>query len=276
MALKLVRRSSFGWGGSAAGYAACRNGLVVHYDGSNQGLAKKAHSACVTYWKNTRRFHMGSSRGWADIGYSYGVCPHGYAFEGRGWQKQQAAQPGGNSTWTSVTFMSGESEAPTSAQLQAFRDLRAYLRGKGLSSGIKGHRNFISTSCPGGKLYALVTNKSSGLYTGGVSASKPAKPNYWKVTVKTPTTLTVPWATPYLRRGSKGTRVGWLQKCLNALGAKLKVDEDFGPATDSALKSFQRKYKDERGKALDVDGVYGHHTARALAMALGVKKEDVT
>lgn len=276
MALKLVRRSSFGWGASAAGYGACRNGLVVHYDGNNQGLASKPHSACVKYWKGTRVFHMGPSRKWADIGYSFGVCPHGYAFEGRGWQKQQAAQPGGNSTWTSVTFMSGDAEAPTAAQLQAFRDLRAYLRGKGLGSKIKGHCNFISTSCPGGKLYGMVTNTKSALYTGAASASKPAKPNYWKVTVKTPKTITIPWATPYLRRGSKGKRVGWLQECLVALGAKIKVDEDFGPATESALKSFQGKHKDERGKALDKDGIYGHHSARALAMALGIKKEDVT
>src|SRR5690606_18264451 len=68
--VKLEKRAAFGWPASAAGYAPCRNGLVVHYDGSDQGLAGKSHSACRTYWRNTRKFHM-NSRGWADIGYAF-------------------------------------------------------------------------------------------------------------------------------------------------------------------------------------------------------------
>lgn len=155
--MKLEKRSVFGWGPTPAPYAPCTNGLVVHYDGSNQGLAGKSHSACRTYWKNTRAFHV-NTRGWLDIGYSFGVCPHGYVLEGRGWQRQQAAQPGGNSTWTSCTFMSGDAEKPTSAQITAFRELRAWLRGKGLGAAVRGHRDFVSTSCPGSILYGMVKN----------------------------------------------------------------------------------------------------------------------
>jgi len=99
--MKLERRAAFGWPATAAGYAPCDQGLVVHYDGTDQGLAGKSHQACREYWKNTRKFHV-NSRGWADIAYSFAVCPHGIVMEGRGWQRQQAAQPGGNSTWTSV------------------------------------------------------------------------------------------------------------------------------------------------------------------------------
>lgn len=273
--MKLVKRSSFGWPSRpSVGTAPCRNGLVAHYDGSKQNLAGKSHSACVTYWKNTRKFHMGPSRGWSDIGYSYGVCPHGYVFEGRGFGYQQAAQPGGNSTWTSCTFMTGDGEKPTSLQLQAWRELRAYLRGRGLAAAIKGHQNFISTSCPGSVVQALVKNSKSALYTGSTTTA-PAKPTYWKLTVKGKP-VTVPWATPFLRKGSNGKRVGWLQTSLNAAGAspKLRVDDDFGSATEKALKSFQRRSKDENGKALQDDGVYGHHTARGLYIALGGKKED--
>lgn len=275
MAMKLVKRSSFGWPSTPkVGKAACRNGLVVHYDGSVQNLDDKSHSSCVAYWKGTRKFHMGSSRGWSDIGYSFGVCPHGYVFEGRGFGYQQAAQPGGNSTWTSCTFMSGEGEQPTKAQLQAFRDLRAYLRGsKNVAASIKGHRNFISTSCPGSVLYKLVTNGKSALYTGSTTPSAPAKPTYWKLTVKGKS-VTVPWATPMLREGMSGTRVGWLQAALNATGAKLSLDKDFGPKTKAALRTFQSKHRDERGQKLDVDGIYGHHSARGLYIALGGKKES--
>lgn len=164
--MKLEKRSSFGWPATAAGYAPCKNGLVVHYDGSKQGLASRTHDSCRAYWKNTRRFHMGAQRGWLDIGYSFAVCPHGYVMEGRGWQRQQAAQPGGNSTWTSVTFMSGDGERPTIAQVNAFRELRAWLRGQGLGAAIRGHRDFISTSCPGSVLYDMV---KGGALTGAPS-----------------------------------------------------------------------------------------------------------
>lgn len=169
--MKLEKRAVFGWGPTAAAYAPCKNGLVVHYDGADQGLASKSHSACRTYWRNTRKFHM-NSRGWADIGYAFSCCPHGYVMEGRGWQRQQAAQPGGNSTWTSVTFMSGPSESPTNAQIQAFRELRAWLRGKGLGAAVRGHRDFVSTSCPGSVLYGMV--KSGVLIASGVP--KPTEP----------------------------------------------------------------------------------------------------
>lgn len=156
--MKLQKRSAFGWGASGAARANPTRGLVVHYDGSNQGLARKAHSACVSYWKATRRFHMGPARGWADIGYSYGACPHGYVMEGRGLDRIQAAQPGGNDTWYSVTLMSGPGEDPTPAQIDAVRQLRQWLMGKGVAGAVRGHRDFIPTSCPGDRLYRLVTS----------------------------------------------------------------------------------------------------------------------
>ncbi len=43
-----------------------------------------------------------------------------------------------------------------------------------------------------------------------------------------------------LRRGSKGQAVADLQRQLSAIGYTLKVDGDFGPATETALKKFQR------------------------------------
>ncbi|MBQ1083098.1 N-acetylmuramoyl-L-alanine amidase [Nocardiopsis sp. B62] len=66
---KYVSRSDLGWGASPAEQANPRSGLVIHYDSGDQNLANKDHSACLTYWRNTRNFHTGPSRGWADIGY---------------------------------------------------------------------------------------------------------------------------------------------------------------------------------------------------------------
>ncbi|MBR8740595.1 N-acetylmuramoyl-L-alanine amidase [Nocardiopsis sp. MG754419] len=64
-----MSRSDLGWGSSPADQANPRSGLVIHYDSADQNLAGKNHSACLTYWRNTRDFHTGPSRGWADIGY---------------------------------------------------------------------------------------------------------------------------------------------------------------------------------------------------------------
>lgn len=154
--MRLVTRAAFGWGPSAARSASPTRGLVIHYDSADQGLAAKSHSACIAYWVRTRKFHMGPARGWADIGYSFGCCVHGDVFEGRGLGREQAAQPGGNDTWYSVTLMSGPSEEPTPAQVGAVRELRAWLMSKGLAGAVRGHRDFYNTSCPGDLLYGLV------------------------------------------------------------------------------------------------------------------------
>ena len=56
---------------------------------------------------------------------------------------------------------------------------------------------------------------------------------------------------PTISRGSKGQSVEALQQALNAAGAKLKVDGDFGTATEAALKAYQTSH------GLEADGVCG-------------------
>lgn len=159
MSLQIENRAFFGWPKTPAGVAQTTMGIAIHYDGSDQGLAVKPHTACRDYWRATRRFHMGPSRGWVDIGYSYMVCPHGIVLEGRGFGHIQAAQPGGNSSWTSVTFASGPTEKPTDAQIQAFRELRTWLRAnRRLLSGIRPHSSWTSTTCPGDILRRLISD----------------------------------------------------------------------------------------------------------------------
>jgi peptidoglycan hydrolase-like protein with peptidoglycan-binding domain len=63
---------------------------------------------------------------------------------------------------------------------------------------------------------------------------------------------------PTLRLGAKGPSVSDLQRRLNAHGAHLAVDGDFGPRTQAAVLAFQRSH------GLAVDGVVGPHTWAAL------------
>src|SRR5690606_7989345 len=172
---KYVSRADLGWGSSPAGAANINQGLVIHYDSGNQNLANKSHSACLTYWRNTRSFHRGPQRGWVDIGYSFMACAHAYVLEGRGLRKQQAAQPGGNATHYSVTLATGPSDTITDLQINAVRELRAWLVDDHKNNGrVLGHRDFTATSCPGDRAYAMVKDgtftQPPGADTGGAGS----------------------------------------------------------------------------------------------------------
>ncbi len=61
-----------------------------------------------------------------------------------------------------------------------------------------------------------------------------------------------------VRSGATGHTVRAAQALLNAHGATLDVDGEFGPATHTAVVSFQK------AEALDADGVVGPATWKAL------------
>ncbi len=71
---------------------------------------------------------------------------------------------------------------------------------------------------------------------------------------------------PVLRTGNRGTWVSRLQGLLNAaldLSPPLETDGVFGPQTDAAVRRYQK------AEALDVDGIVGRATWRALYTAAG-------
>lgn len=286
--MKLEKRAVFGWPKSGAGPASPRNGIAIHYDGSDQKLAKQKHTACREYWRDTRKFHMGPSRGWADIGYSFAVCPHGIVLEGRGLNKVQAAQPGGNETWYSVTFMSGPSEAPTAAQVGAFRELRAWLRGKGVAAALRPHSAFISTSCCGNILRNLINNG-----TLASAASAPSKteeddvPDYVSVGVTKAQELppntwtTVSWDKDYAdskhqHADEGGPSILW-GPALYGLTASLTI-KGLPPGTECQMRAVEVQADDtskqEAGPVLEFTATQGDtYALYALpADSIGAKK----
>lgn len=157
MATGAISRKSFGWPDtSKIADAPTNKGLVIHYDGGNRKLSEKEHNECIKYWEWCRKFHM-QERGWKDIGYSFGVCPHGIIFEGRGFGKEQAAQPTGNRDWCSVTLMLGPGEKPPVAQVEGVLRLReALMHDHGMKSNVSWHGAFYKTDCPGDILRNMV------------------------------------------------------------------------------------------------------------------------
>lgn len=102
--------------------------------------------------------------------------------------------------------------------------------------------------CVRAKSYSLKYANISG-YGRPKYASSATKSNSKDSKKSIPTLAS---ATPNLKKGSKGTQVKYLQQDLNyVMSSGLTVDSDFGSKTETALKSFQKKY------GLTVDGIYG-------------------
>ncbi|GHV32355.1 hypothetical protein FACS18949_02990 [Clostridia bacterium] len=76
-----------------------------------------------------------------------------------------------------------------------------------------------------------------------------------------PPTVAKPVTRPQIHKGDKGDFVKECQTALNKFGYKLAVDGSFGPATDAAVRAFQKS------KSLAVDGWVGPKTWASLLSA---------
>lgn len=103
-------------------------------------------------------------------------------------------------------------------------------------------------TCPGRTRIAQFQRVILPALTSGAPAPRPVPPP--------------PVGPTVLRRGDSGNAVVALQRELNRLGADLNPDGDFGPATETAVKTLQRN------AGLTADGVYGPATIRALWLAV--------
>lgn len=158
-AAKVGIPSSIGSAGSP------RQGITVHYVGGSQ-VSHGSHSQCRSQVRGWHSYHL--SLGWAGLGYHYVVCPHGTVMTGRGLHRVGSHAPGVNATRIGVLFMVGGSQQPPANMLRAFRELRTWLKARGVnSSSITGHQAHISTSCPGTPLMSRVRSGDWG--TGGTT-----------------------------------------------------------------------------------------------------------
>lgn len=216
------------------------NGVKVHYLGTAYSTGD--HSSCPAYMRKLQSAHM-DGNGWNDFAYNLAVCEHGHVFEGRGRNVQCAANGNGslNRGHFAVLALVGNSghTNPTSAQVAGLKDAIAYLRANGAGREIRGHRDGYATSCPGGPLYALVQSGALEPGTnsgGGGGATSTPYPGY------------------LIRRGSKGSAVRTVQNALVRRGFGVGpwgADGDFGNATESAVRGFQRAV------GISADGIVG-------------------
>jgi hypothetical protein len=144
-------------------------GVFIHYNGGNPlagDVAGGVYDAVCAHLRSTQQFHMGPSRGWPDIAYSWCVDGSGRVYELRGWGVAGAHTMGWNERSHAIYLPLGGLQAPTDAQVAGCRMViaehdRRY--GKGF---IRGHRQAPnSTSCPGEPTMAVLNAGKFSPYT---------------------------------------------------------------------------------------------------------------
>ena len=130
-------------------------GVAVHYSEGN--LGSSPDSLCDDKVRGIQNYHM-DAKGWADIAYSFLVCPHGNIFEGRGTGKGSAANgtTAANRDYYAVCALGGPKDTPSVLMLAGIGDAIGLCRKAGAALKVIGHRDLFPTACPGSALYAFV------------------------------------------------------------------------------------------------------------------------
>lgn len=271
MTTQLVSRAEAGLRDPRATPAAITSeGTTVHYGGdspwpasidrsSPDAFARGCdHARCASIWRAWQAFHM-DGRGWNDIAYNSGVCPHGVRFEGRGPGRRSGANGTneGNRRSPASVYIAGGDDPLTDGAKDGFLD-----EGVRLGMGLRWqHGDWKSTACAGPALRAW---KGTGWTAplGEVPAHLPAP-------VVPPRPSTVPYDGTVWRGDRRplmrGLFVGQVQTLVNAAHCgPVKVDNVYGQATAVAVRCWQRKLH------VRDDGRWGPATERATRHALGL------
>ncbi|WP_053205849.1 peptidoglycan recognition protein family protein [Jiangella muralis] len=138
--------------------------INVHYPASGnvrlQGISDADVARRLRGW---RQYHI-DGRGWSDIGYSMAIDGHGCIWTLRGLDRVGAhsasdSNPSENRHSHGVLFVIGNDEEPTTAAVNAFRQLRAdILKRSPKATLVRGHQQVpgASTECPGDPLMELI------------------------------------------------------------------------------------------------------------------------
>lgn len=150
--MRIVPHTQWCWGKAASGSSvapAKRTAFCIHYDGGVPTTADGLDAVRKTY-----KYHTGTN-GWQDIGYNFLITQDGQIFEGRGWDKLGAhAGPMGNAPSIGVQIHIGGNQRPSYLAQQAVKWLYKEANARfGRTLQVKGHRDYMSTSCPGDYLY---------------------------------------------------------------------------------------------------------------------------
>ncbi|SFS80763.1 peptidoglycan recognition protein family protein [Saccharopolyspora flava] len=201
--------------------------IIVHHTATpNSDDTSQSHAFELS--RQIQDYHM-DTNGWSDTGQNFTNSRGGHLMEGR--HKSLAALQGGtqhvkgahageqNSVSLGIENEGTYTEASVPGSLwESLVSLCSYMVSQyGIEPGaIYGHRDFMSTACPGDVLYARLPELRESV--GAATGLAVVQPVTW----------------PLVRPGAQGPVVSALQLLLGARGASVPVDGVFGVSTQRA------------------------------------------
>lgn len=182
MTTPLLSRAALGLAPPRSVQSMSSEGVTAHYMGHSpwpgadrstgpRFAATTDHNRCPTMWRGIQDHHL-HGRGWADIAYSAGVCPHGVRLMGRGPGVRTAANgtTAGNNRSEAICYLAGDDDPVTDPARHAFLDMAADLEGRVLRWN---HAEWKPTACAGDPIRAW---EAAGWPRPGGTPSTPSTP----------------------------------------------------------------------------------------------------
>ena len=153
MAIKIISRDE--WGAAKPKSRTPRpcgqlDGVAIHWFGSPK--AASSHDGCAALLRSVQRGHMNNpTEKYVDIAYNHAVCPHGSAYELRGFDVQSGANGFGsaNRSHAAIVYMAGTGDPFTEEAKPALAALIRAWQKKGAGADVKPHGFFTGSTCPG-------------------------------------------------------------------------------------------------------------------------------
>lgn len=234
-------------------------GIALHWPGTTGPIGDPGTKGIAARLEGYRAYHTAGApigHGWNDIAYNLAVDQAGRVWDLRGVAYQSAANGDQtvNRQYVAILVLVGPGEAPTKAAIEGVKYARGMVLNRFPKAAlVKGHQDVRPdpTDCPGKLIEGLIRIDAFTERENPVSRDD-ARP---VVTLKR-----------VLRRGATGKDVEALQRRLNVLrNPDIRVDGDYGPITEKAVKAFQRaKFP---LAPWQWDGIVGRKTAGKLGFA---------
>jgi hypothetical protein len=135
-------------------------GVAVHWFGSP--VAARSHDECPALLRSVQQGHLSNKKeNYSDIAYNHAVCPHGSAYELRGFGVQTGANGFGaaNRSHASIVYMAGTGDTFTDEAKQTLAELIREWQKRGAGLDVKPHGFFTGSTCPGPDVLAWLPQK---------------------------------------------------------------------------------------------------------------------
>lgn len=141
-------------------------GFVIHYSTRDAANLKNHWPDCYNSVRRHQYYHMVTKGVFVDLAYNFMVCPHGFAFVGRGWDAQNGANQPENPRTLSICVDADDNDVFPEAVVVTINKLIAEGSVLGWADKLRGHFQIGSTPCPGANIKVLLATRAIHLPQG--------------------------------------------------------------------------------------------------------------